>query len=69
MDYLVVIERDDKGCSAYVPDLPGCIALGDTVEQVQELIKEAIDAHIESLREQGESVPPPTTQATIVRAA
>ena len=52
-------EEDENGCSAYVPDLPGCIAAGDTIEEVRTLIAEAIKFHIESLREDGEVVPLP----------
>ena len=45
MEYIVIFEEDENGCSAYVPDLPGCIAAGETVEEVRELIAEAIDFH------------------------
>lgn len=53
MDYLVIIEKTDTGYSAYVPDLPGCITVGDTKEEVQAHIKEAIQLHIEGMREDG----------------
>ena len=59
MDYVVVIERAADGSySAYVPDLPGCVARGDTADEVRRLISEAVTLHIESLRRHGEPVPP-----------
>jgi len=62
MDYLVIIEKGNDGqCSAYVPDLPGCIAIADSVEQAWELIREAIDAHLKEMRERGQPIPPPTS--------
>lgn len=70
MEYVVVIERADDGTySAYVPDLPGCVTSGDTVEEVKRLIQEAVHFHIESLRDHGETVPPPATTTTVVHAA
>ena len=45
MEYVVIFKEDENGCSAYVPDLPGCIAAGETVEEVRELIAETIDFH------------------------
>jgi predicted RNase H-like HicB family nuclease len=61
MRYAVIIEKDSKGCSAYVPDLPGCIAAGDTLEEVRTLIADAIQMHLEGMREDGEPVPEPTS--------
>ena len=70
MEYVVVIERaGDGGFSAYVPDLPGCVACGDTVEETTARIREAVALHVESLRAHGEPVPKPTAQTTTVRAA
>jgi predicted RNase H-like HicB family nuclease len=70
MDYVVVIERGSDGSySAYVPDLPGCTACADTVEEVRREIEEAVALHIESLREHGESVPAPTATTHSVHAA
>ena len=66
MKYTVVIERTDNGYSAYAPDLPGCIAAGDSVSEVEELIREAIILHLESLREHGDPVPEPQTSAALV---
>lgn len=57
--YAVVIEGSDS-FSAYVPDLPGCVATGQSIEEVEALIREAINLHIESLRAHGEPVPEPT---------
>jgi predicted RNase H-like HicB family nuclease len=60
MEYAVVIEpADDGSYSAYVPDLPGCVSCGDTQEEAEQLIKEAIELHIESLQQHGEPVPLP----------
>jgi predicted RNase H-like HicB family nuclease len=63
---LVIIEGSGDSYSAYVPDLPGCVAAGDSVEEVERLIREAIPLHVESLRAHGESVPPPQTRARTV---
>jgi predicted RNase H-like HicB family nuclease len=69
MDYVVIIEpAADGSFSAYVPDLPGCVSCGDSVEEVKTLIREAIDLYIASLREHGEPVPPPTSRAITVHA-
>jgi predicted RNase H-like HicB family nuclease len=59
MEYVVIIEQGDISIGAYVPDLPGCVAVGESREEVLELIREAIELHIESLRENGESIPKP----------
>lgn len=61
MKYGIVIEKADGNYSAYVPDLPGCIAVGDTVEEVKQSIREAIQFHIEGLRDDGIEVPEPTS--------
>jgi predicted RNase H-like HicB family nuclease len=65
-EYLVVYERAGKNYSAYVPDLPGCVAAGDTLEETEQLIKEAIELYIEALRADGKPVPEPTTKARSV---
>jgi len=57
MEYVVIFEEDENGCSAYVPDLPGCVAAGDTLEEVKVLITEGIGFHIEGLRASGAVVP------------
>ncbi len=66
MQYLVIVEKGDKGYGAHVPDLPGCIAAAASREEVLDLIREAIEFHIEGLREQGETVPSPSSVAEVV---
>ena len=62
--YLIVIERaDDGGYGAWAPDLPGCVALGDTIEDAEHQMREAIAFHLEGLRDQGEPVPASTPGA------
>jgi len=62
MEYAVIIEKASDGSfSAYVPDLPGCVSCGDSREEVQQSIQEAIRWHIDSLQQHGEPVPNPTT--------
>ena len=63
MRYMVVIERGDKSWGAHVPDLPGCIAVGETRDEVLQLIREAIDFHIEGLRQDGLPVPSPSSES------
>jgi predicted RNase H-like HicB family nuclease len=60
MKYAVVIERAGDNLSAYVPDLPGCIATGNSASEVEQLIQEAISFHLEGLREDGLEIPEPT---------
>ena len=67
-DYLVIIEGSGDSFSAFVPDLPGCVAAGDSSEEVEQLIKYAIALHIESLRDHGEPVPPPQSAARFIGA-
>jgi predicted RNase H-like HicB family nuclease len=64
--YMVVYEQTPNNWSAYVPDLPGCVAAGDTREEVEQLIREAIELHIEALREDGEPVPQPGAWTQLV---
>ena len=66
MKYLAIIETAENNYSAYVPDLPGCIAVGDTVEETEQMIKEAIEFHLEAMREDGLSIPQPTTEGNYV---
>ena len=66
MRYMVIIEKGEGGYGAYVPDLPGCIAAADTREEVLQLIKEAIDFHIEGLRAEGQPVPRPSSAGEFV---
>lgn len=62
-EYVVIFEKAGNNYSAYVPDLPGCIAAGDTVEETESLIKEAIDLYIETLKQDNQPIPEPSTQA------
>jgi predicted RNase H-like HicB family nuclease len=66
MHYLVVVEKGPKSFGAYVPDLPGCIAAGESREEVLTLIREAIDFHIEGLKENGQPIPPPSSSGEVV---
>ena len=68
MKYTVVIEKAPNNFAAYVPDLPGCVATGPTREELLVEIREAIEFHLESLREHGEPVPEPQTTAEVVDA-
>jgi predicted RNase H-like HicB family nuclease len=67
--YAVIIEQGEASFGAYAPELPGLGVAGDSVEEVERLIREAIPLHIESLRAHGDPVPPPATVATLVVAA
>lgn len=69
MRYAIVIEPATSNFSAYVPDLPGCVATGDTREEAAERIREAIAFHLEGLREDGSAVPPPASQVEYVDIA
>lgn len=67
--YLVIYEWTGKNYSAYVPDLPGCIACGDTLEETETLMQEAITLYIEALKEAGLPVPEPSTKAKQIAVA
>jgi predicted RNase H-like HicB family nuclease len=69
MRYAVVIEKAGNGYSAYVPDLPGCVAAARTRAETEQLIREAIQFHLEAMREDGDPIPPPTTWAHQVEVA
>jgi len=69
MRYAIVIEKGDSNYAAYVPDLPGCVATGDSVEETQREIREAIEFHIEGLRADGLPVPPPSSKVEYVDIA
>jgi predicted RNase H-like HicB family nuclease len=66
MRYLVVVEEGPKSFGAYVPDLPGCVAAADTRAEVLGLIREAIEFHIEGLKEDGQPIPPPSSSSEVV---
>ena len=63
MKYVAVIEKTGNGYSAYLPDLPGCIAAGDTFEETSQLIREAANFHVEGMIEDGDTIPLPTSAA------
>ena len=66
MQYVVILEQGKTSVGAYVPDLPGCVAVAETRDEVMHLIREAIKLHIESLRENGDAVPAPHSVAESV---
>lgn len=66
MRYLVVVEKGPKSFGAYVPDLPGCIAAGDSREEVLKLIREGIEFHLEGLKENGQAIPSPSSSSEVV---
>jgi predicted RNase H-like HicB family nuclease len=67
VEYLVVIEKGATSYGAYVPDLPGCVAVGKTRREVMKLIREGIKLHIEALRDAGAVVPPATSRSEVVK--
>ena len=67
--YAVVIEKGGSNFSAYVPDLPGCVAAADTFEETEQLIREAIEIHIRGMREDGLEVPPAISFAREIEVA
>ena len=69
MKYAIVIEKAENNYSAYVPDLPGCIATGATVEEVEWQIREAIEFHLDGMREDGEPIPRPSSHVEYVDLA
>jgi len=69
MKYLIVIEKSETGYSAYSPDLPGCISTGNTLEETEQNMREAIAFHIQGLKEEGYDVPEPTSRSSYVEVA
>ena len=69
MRYAIVIEKADGNFSAYVPDLPGCVATGATVEEVESEIREAIELHLNGMREDGTPIPPASSRVDYVEVA
>ena len=67
--YAIVIEKAETNYSAYVPDLPGCIATGDTVAATEKSIREAIELHLSGMREDGQAIPPPSSRVDYVDVA
>ena len=66
MRYAVVIEKGERNYSAYVPDLPGCVSVGDTLKEVKAEIRAAIGFHLEGIREDGLPIPKPSSRAEYV---
>ncbi|GBE30057.1 MAG TPA: type II toxin-antitoxin system HicB family antitoxin [Bacteroidetes bacterium] len=69
MNYTVIIERGDTSWGAWVPDLPGCTAVAKSREEVVKLIHEAIEFHLEGLREDGDSIPEPRSDSLQIHVA
>ena len=69
MRYVMIIEKGERNYSAYLPDLPGCIVTGQTIEEVKERMGKAIDLHLRGMREDGLAIPEPTSLAEYVEAA
>lgn len=67
MEFLVVVEKGKLSYGAYVPDLPGCVAVGNSRREVLKLIRDGIELHIKALRESGETVPVPASRSEVVR--
>ena len=67
MRYLVVLEKSTTGFGAYVPDLPGCVAVGNSREEVRRLIQEAVELHLDDLKESGQPIPPPSTESELIQ--
>ena len=69
MKYAVIIEEGDNSFGAYVPDLPGCVAAGETRDQAVRLIQEAIEFHIDGLKREGQPIPEPSSSVDFVEVA
>ena len=69
MRYAIIIEKSENNYGAWAPDLPGCVAVGDTVEEVQQLMREAIELHLAGMREDGDPISPPVVQVNYVDVA
>ena len=66
MQYLVIVEKGPTSYGAHVPDLPGCIAAGETREEALALIREAIELHLQDLKKEGQPIPTPTSTSEVV---
>jgi len=69
MRYAIVIEKGEGNYGAYVPDLPGCVAAGETVAETEQLIREAIEFHLEGMRADGLPIPEPSSRVEYVEVA
>lgn len=66
MHWAIVIERGENNYAAYVPDLPGCVTTGDTLDEIRAMIREAIEFHLDGMREDGEPIPQPSSRVAYV---
>lgn len=69
MRYAIVIEKAEGNYSAYAPDLPGCVATGSSIEEIEAQMREAIEFHLEGLREDGVPIPQPSSQVEYIEVA
>jgi len=69
MEFAIVIEKAENNYAAYVPDLPGCVATGKSVEETEQQIREAILFHLQGLREDGQPIPKPTSKVNYIIVA
>ena len=69
MRYAIVIEKSENNYGAWAPDLPGCVAVGDSVEEVERLMREAVEFHLEGMREDGDPIPPPMARVNYIEVA
>jgi predicted RNase H-like HicB family nuclease len=69
MRYLVILEKGPTSYGAHVPDLPGCVAVGGTEDEVLALIREAIELHLDDLKRRGEPIPSPSSTCQVVEVA
>ncbi len=69
MRYAIVIEKAESNYAAYVPDLPGCVATGQTIEETEQQIREAVDLHLRGMREDGSPIPEPSSSVDYIDIA
>ena len=69
MQYTVIIEKSENNYGAWAPDLPGCVSTGKTAEETLANMREAIELHLEGMREDGDPIPVPTTTAAVIEVA
>lgn len=69
MRYVIVIENAGGNFSGYVPDLPGCVATGSSIEETEQALREAIEFHLKGMREDGDPIPPPSSHVEYIEVA
>jgi predicted RNase H-like HicB family nuclease len=69
MKYAIILEKTSTGYSAYAPDLPGCVAAAETLEETKRLMQEGVEFHLQGMREDGDPIPEPTTQVDYAEIA